>query len=138
MDAGVLTAIPVLLAGVLIVSGALKLCDRERTAAAMVDLKVPFASRLGWAAPLVPWVEIALALALVALPGWGLLAAGWAAAVLFAGLTVLVARAVAGPEPVHCNCFGALSTEPVNGTTVFRNLVLTALAGGGRPRGHGQ
>ncbi|MDF2444481.1 MAG: hypothetical protein JWR01_2684 [Subtercola sp.] len=128
MDPGAIAALPVVLAGVLLLSGVLKIGDRTNTAASMVELRVPFADRLGWFAAWQPWLEIALGVALVALPGWGALGAGWVAAVFFAVLTVLVLRAALAPGEVHCNCFGVLSREPVGGMTVLRNLVLTAVS----------
>ncbi|RFA08483.1 hypothetical protein B7R54_04025 [Subtercola boreus] len=128
MDPGALAALPVVLAGVLLLSGVLKIGDRTNTAASMVDLRVPFAGRLGWFAAWQPWLEIALGVALLALPGWGALAAGWVAALFFAALTVLVWRAALRPDDVHCNCFGARSREPVGWMTVLRNLALTAAA----------
>ncbi|RFA15293.1 hypothetical protein B7R21_04540 [Subtercola boreus] len=125
MDPGALAALPLVLAGVLLVSGVLKIGDRTNTAASMVELRVPFADRAGWFAAWQPWLEIVLGVALVALPGWGALAAGGVAAVFFAALTVFVLRAALAPGDVHCNCFGALSREPVGWLTVLRNLVLT-------------
>lgn len=76
-----------------------------------------------WISRVLPWAEIAMATALVLVPH-----GGTPSALFFIVTGILLARAVASPEPVVCACFGAESAE-VTALSVLRNAGLTALAG---------
>ena len=108
-------------------SGAAKLREPQSMAEAMRALRVPeaLAGRLVQIA--VPWLEVALAAALLVTGGlWQTLA--WCATlVLFVGYLVVIARAVGVEEEVSCNCFGAHSA-PVGRGTVVRNILLVVAA----------
>lgn len=78
------------------------------------------------AARVLPVVEAALAVALLALPDHP--GPGLAALATVAAFTVLVARTLAQGRAVPCPCFGARGARPVSAATVVRNLALLALA----------
>jgi len=118
--------LPLLLAGVLLASAVAKL----RTPGDLREweaLGVPPALRRTVLLRLHPWAEGVLGIAVAALGGWLGAVAGIVAVALMLGYTVLVARAAAGGG-ASCTCFGA--PAPVTGTTVVRNVWLTALAAG--------
>ena len=133
-DGLVLLTLRLVLAAVLMVSGGAKLADLGGSRAAAGDLGVPprMAPAVGTALPI---VEIALAALLVVTPTGRAAAAG--AAVLFAAFTAGVASNLARGRRPPCHCFGRLSSSPISGATVVRNLVLlaaavtVAVAGGG-------
>jgi uncharacterized membrane protein YphA (DoxX/SURF4 family) len=105
---------------VLLLAGALKARDKTWPAsAARFGLPRPGAVAL-------PWLEVVLGALLVAQIGGRLTAL--AAAALLAGFTAAVAAHVARHDEVPCACFGALSSAPVSGRTLARNVVLVALA----------
>ena len=117
-----------LIAVVLLVSGIAKLPAAERTLAAMVALRVPRPLQLRAVARTLPLFEIGIALALLFAPGVARFVAALAAVAMLLVFTLLVARAVRAGDEVSCECFGALSRDVVDGTTVVRNLVLLAAA----------
>ena len=65
---------------------------------------------------------MAVAAALVIVPGWGAVAA-FGLLVLFTALLVSLIRS---GQPIACSCFGAVSDEPVSWVEVARNVVLLA------------
>lgn len=119
---------PLILAVVLIFSGVLKVRDIASTMVAMQSLQVPNLVPKRLTATVLPWVEIALGVLLLALP------APWAAIpalgvlVLMVIYLVLIVAAARGPEPADCNCFGGSTPSRVTWRTVVRNLILVALA----------
>ncbi len=123
-DVGTLAAVG--LAAVLATAALAKARAPRTTAAAVVGFGLP-----AGAAPLIarvlPPVELAVALGLLAVPRVG----ATAAAALFVVFGALIARVVRQrpAEPVRCACFGAAST-PVTAATLVRNaaLVLAAIA----------
>ena len=124
MDALLLVA-RLILAAVLLLSGALKLVDRDGSRETFEGVGVPdmVARPLVW---LLPSVELVVGL-LICVPATARLASA-AAVVLLAGYIVVVWRLVRRGSAVACHCFGALSSEPVSYRTLVRNLVLLALA----------
>ena len=120
---------PVLLAAVLVVAAAGKLRAPAHSADALVALDVPRWLRAPRLVKAHPWAELALAVALVLATGWLGTAVAVAAALLFAGYLVLIARAATQPEPVDCDCFGALGAGPVTRRTVVRNVWYLVVAG---------
>ena len=125
MPAAYPTALPLMLAAVLIVSAVAKLRapdDLEGWTA----LGVPRALRKEWLRRLHPWGEAALGLALAVLGGWLGLVAALVAVALMSAYTVLVARVAARRDDTACACFGA--RKQVTRVTVLRNVWLTALA----------
>ncbi|QCV96064.1 MauE/DoxX family redox-associated membrane protein [Acidipropionibacterium acidipropionici] len=117
--------LPLILAVVLMVSGIAKLRHPDDLSG-WEEMGVPRALRQGWLLTLHPWAEIALGLAVALLGRWPGLAAGVIATGLMGVYTVLVARAVRGPEDTSCACFGA--RKAVTRATVVRNVWLLALA----------
>ncbi|GAT72227.1 hypothetical protein MHM582_0700 [Microbacterium sp. HM58-2] len=128
MTPTVLAAAPLILAGVLVVSGIAKLRHPE-DAADWEDLGIPAALRRSWLIRVHPWAELALAVALALLGGvLGALAAV-VAVLLFGAYLVLVVRRRANAPDASCACFG--SRRPITGATIVRNawfLLLAALA----------
>jgi Methylamine utilisation protein MauE len=117
-----------LLAVVLLLSGVAKLHDPADTASVFDQLQLPkFLHRLR-APALLPWAELALAAALVLLPGGWYVAATTAALVLFASYFVIVARALRFPYPMVCGCFGRLGLGWITTQTLVRNGVLLGVA----------
>lgn len=119
---------PVLVACVLIASGALKLPQRSRTLQSFAAFGVPAALRKPWTAVALPVGEIILGAALLLLSGTAYLVAAALSTLLMAAYLTVVARSVAKRQAVDCNCFGALSTEPVSQITIWRNAGLTLAA----------
>lgn len=117
-----------LIAVVLLVSGIAKLPAAGRTLAAMADLRVPKLLQRRIVAQALPVFELGIALTLLFAPGLARFAAALAAVGMMLVFTVLVVRAVRSGDEVSCECFGALSRDVVDGTTVVRNLVLLAAA----------
>jgi hypothetical protein len=113
-----------LIAVVLLISGIAKLPATDRTLAAMADLRVPKLLQRRAIARVLPIVELGIALALLVVPGVVRFAAALAAVAMLLVFTVLLTRAVRAGDEVSCECFGALSRDVVDGTTVVRNLVL--------------
>ncbi|MGO1560967.1 hypothetical protein CZ771_11425 [Actinomycetales bacterium JB111] len=73
--------------------------------------------------------EILLALALIALPGLFLAAAGLAALALSVTYLVVAWRAWRSPEALRCHCFGADDTRPVGPAHLALNLALVVASG---------
>ena len=121
LPAVVALAAAVALAGVLVVAAAAKLGDRAATTADFASLGLPVPAM--WAVA-VPLAELATALVLVVLPGWG----GVAAFALLAAFTATLALVVRSGRVVTCACFGGASTEPVSIRHLARNGLLLALA----------
>ena len=116
-----------LLAGVLLVSGAAKVSDRVATADMFTALRVPFVSPAVGAAAL-PYVEIVLALALLLARGPVLVVAAGVTLLLFTTYWLLIARAMTFDPPVSCACFGRLGGHLVDGWTLARNTLLVGLS----------
>ncbi|RYB92379.1 hypothetical protein EUA06_05325 [Nocardioides glacieisoli] len=116
------------LSAVLLTSGVAKLRDARATQDAFVALRVPSVVPAGPSAAALPWVEIVLAILLLASPA----AVAWlpAAAVLLLMLayTALIARALRFDEPVSCSCFGSIGHHEVGPQTLGRNVLLSVLA----------
>lgn len=119
---------PVLLAVVLVVSALGKLRDPSAAAAAFDALRVPPLLAAPWLRRALPWAEITLGVAVVALPRPFGVVASLAAVGLFAAYTWLVARALRSPEDVNCSCFGSLTSGRVTRWTLVRNVTLVAVA----------
>jgi uncharacterized membrane protein YphA (DoxX/SURF4 family) len=113
-------ACAVLLAMVFVRAGAAKLARPAQTAASFVALRIPAPDALARA---VPFVELAVAAALLAAPTIG----GVAANVLLAGFTVALAGALRAGVTAPCNCFGAARADPVSPVDIVRNLLLAVL-----------
>ena len=79
-----------------------------------------------WAAPLVPWVELAIGAALVAQLARPLPAI--AAIAMLAVFSVLIARHLRAGRAPTCACFGAWSAKPVGPGHLARNAVFTVIA----------
>ena len=116
------------LAAVLLTSGIAKLRDARATRDAFDALRVPRFVPADVTAHALPWVEIVLAVLLVAAPaGWLVPIAATVVLVMLA-YTWLIARALGFDEPVSCSCFGALGRHEIDRTTLARNVLLTILA----------
>jgi len=117
--------LPLVMAGVLIASGAGKLI-RPDDLANWAELGVPPVFRRTWLVKLHPWGELALALALAVLGGVLGLFAGIASVVLMAAYLWVVVRALRATPDASCSCFG--KRRPVTRLTVARNSWLTVVA----------
>jgi hypothetical protein len=113
---------------VLLVSGVAKLRAPDDVDRAFAQLPVPAGLDRLWLRRAFPWFEIALALALLLLPGIWWLVAGGAVSALFSVYLVLVAVSVASGAEVYCGCFGSLFANRVTRRTVVRNIVLLTVA----------
>lgn len=119
---------PIVLSGMLLVSGAAKWRDQASTASAIRLLRLPTFLHGAWVTKALPLGEVALALALFS-PWLGLarLAAA-AAVVLFVTYFVIVARAMGFRPRPSCGCFGRIGDQRINGLTLTRNGIFVALA----------
>lgn len=116
----------IVLGGLLVVAGALKLPDPTAFANEITNYRF-LPSLAPWLAATLPLVEIALGAALVAAPiGWRR-AAALASLGLLAVFTVAVGQVVARGINVDCGCFGG-NSGPVTALTVGRDLALMAMA----------
>ena len=75
-----------------------------------------------------PFVELALGLALLLTWGWLLAVVAGVVTALFVTYWVLVARVLRTGEQVHCNCFGTIGDDRITRATLARNSVLVVLA----------
>ena len=117
------------LASVLATSGVAKLRDRRATRDAFDALRVPRVMPADAAATALPWVEVALAVLLLAAPSGWLVPVAVAVLVLMLSYAWLVARALGFDEPVSCSCFGSLGRHEIDRTTLARNVLLVFLSG---------
>ena len=113
---------------VLLVSGAAKLRDRQATQDAFIALRVPAVVPAGPSAAALPWVEIVLAVLLLAAPAGFAWVPAAAVLLLMLAYTAVIARALRFDEPVTCSCFGGIGRHDVGPQTLGRNLLLSALA----------
>lgn len=125
------TVARVVLAGVWLVSGALKAADPLQTRVAVEAYDVLPAAGAEIVAALLPWVEIALGLLL--LVGLGTQAVAALSGVLMLGFLVGVAQAWARGLSIDCGCFGG-GGEVAPGETAYlsellRDTGFLALAG---------
>lgn len=118
---GLATLLALAVAATLVAAAVAKLRDPERTAGDFAALGLPLPGLL---ARLVPTVELAVAVALLVVPGWGAVAAFG----LFVFFTALLVGLVRSGQPIACSCFGAVSDEPVSWVEVARNAVLLIAA----------
>lgn len=118
---------PLAIAAVLVVSGVAKLRAADSSRSAFHQLQLPgWMARFG--APVLPWFELALAAALVLLPGWFGIAAGVVALGLMVAYLVVIVRALGFDHPVTCGCFGTLGLGLVTRRTAYRNAALVLAA----------
>ena len=127
MDAPPLVLPLLVLAVVLLVSGAAKLSDRLATSDMFVALQVPLVPA-GLGAAVLPWAEIVLGVALLLVRGPLLVLATAATVLVFAAYWLVVARAMRFDPPVSCSCFGRLGGHRVDRSTLVRNTLLLGLA----------
>ena len=125
---------------VLLVSGVAKLRAPATVDAAFTSLRVPRVVDTPVVRRLVPWLEVALGAWLLLATGPALVVVALLTLALFVAYLVLVVRALRGPEPVDCGCFGAIGDSRVTRVTVWRNVALvlsSALAVAAGLRGAG-
>ena len=117
-----------LLAGVFAWAGAAKLTDRASTRRSFIGLGLPSSFAVA-----VPVAELALAIALVLVPGW----AAVAALALLAAFTTVLAGALRRGIEVGCGCFGTSRHDQVSFVELVRNGMLAvgaaAALGASRP-----
>jgi thiol-disulfide isomerase/thioredoxin len=116
-----------LLAAVFAVSGLTKLADRAGTRQAVRDFGVPAALATPFAIFL-PLAELVVAVALI--PQSSAWWAGVGALALMLLFIVGIAVNMARGKSHDCHCFGQLYSEPIGWSTLIRNGVLAAIAGG--------
>lgn len=115
------------LAAVLATSGVGKLRHPDGAAEAASSLGVPAALRGRLVVRAHPWLELALAVLLLALPHPWSVATAAVTLVLLLGYLILVCRVVASGAQVTCHCFGSVGAGAVDGWTVARNGLLVLL-----------
>lgn len=122
-----LSIAPLLLAGVLVISGIAKLRDPEDLIG-WAELGVPSVLRRAWLLRLHPWAEILLGITLVSLGGVLGEIASIIALVVMLSYLIFVARVVRAGADATCACFGA--RKSITAATVWRNAwyVLLGLA----------
>ena len=114
-------AAAVVVAGVLLLAGVLKLAQPSEWRAQAAGLGVPSPI-----ATLMPFVEVGLGAALVV--RWQRHSFAWAAVALFTFFTALLGLRLAQGQRPPCACFGALSSRPIGARHVTRNVVLIVAA----------
>ena len=121
---------PLVLAAVFALSAVAKLADKSNsTFSVMQLLRLPKVIVRPVVARALPWGELALAAALLLMPGGVLMKlAALAALALTLTYWVIVARAMTfKPRPV-CGCFGRIGDQRITAKTVVRNTLLVAFA----------
>ncbi|MGI9023079.1 MAG: MauE/DoxX family redox-associated membrane protein [Acidimicrobiales bacterium] len=111
----------VVLAGVFVRAGVAKAVRPAKTATGFAALGIPAAPAV---ARVVPAVELALAIALLAFPRIG----AAVALVVLAAFSVFLVRAVRAGVTVGCNCFGQARADPLSSLDLVRNGLLGLLA----------
>ena len=106
-------------------AGLRKLRDATGTAAAMRGFGLPVGSAQTLA-PLLPWLELAVA-ALLLVPTLAWLGAGLAAGLLLVFTGLILQALLRGQRPA-CNCFGHAAAQPISWATAARNALLLALS----------
>lgn len=120
---------PILLAGVLALSGVAKLRARRSTVSVLMLLRLPRPLTRGWMALALPVGELALALALVlAPPGWTAVVTASVTLLLFAIYWLVVARALRFDPRPNCGCFGRIGDQRISARTLVRNTLFVLLA----------
>lgn len=114
-------ACALLLAAVFVRGGAAKLARPQVTATGFAALGVPAAVVLAGA---VPVIELLVAVALVAAPRAGAVAA----LVVLAAFSAVLGRALRAGADAPCACFGTARTDPVSTTDLVRNGLLVVAA----------
>lgn len=115
------TVAAVVLAIVFAMSAWAKLREPSQTVATFRGLGLPLPHLL---ARLVPLVEIAVAIAILALPR----PAGAATVVLLIAFTAVLVPQLGRPDPVACGCFGSMASHPVSVVEIARNSLLATAA----------
>ncbi|MBG6083963.1 TlpA family protein disulfide reductase [Zhihengliuella flava] len=131
MTASALVTAPLALAAILAVAAVAKVTPPRahlRHEAALTGRGIPSVINAAWVRRFHPWLELVLAITLLALPWpWVLLPAS--ATLLLCGAYLwIIAAVVATDEPQDCACFGRLSSGPVTRADLVRNVGLLALA----------
>lgn len=123
----VLVAAPIVLATVFSAAAIGKLTSGVDDADTWRELGLPKFLNQTWLRRAHPWAELALALALLVVPGvlaWPVALAALALASFYLALIVRLAR----QDQASCNCFGAKNATEVGPVLIARNLALVALA----------
>ena len=116
-----------LLVGVVFATaGVAKLADPEGSREALKNFGLP-KWMAGVGGPLLPLLEIAVAIALLPL-SWAVWGAGGAFALLLIFIVAMSVALARGQAP-DCHCFGQLHSEPVSAKTIVRNILLAVCAG---------
>lgn len=128
MLTGPLLLPPLFLAGLLALSGAVKVRHVEATRSAFTQLRMPPGLTSSAAPRALPWAEILLAFALVLAPQPLAVPVAVLALILCLGYLAVIVRALGFDHPVTCGCFGELRLGEVTGRTPARNALLVLLA----------
>ncbi|MFW0170327.1 MauE/DoxX family redox-associated membrane protein [Rothia sp. P4278] len=114
----------------LAVSGYAKVKEPTSTVTAIVNLKLNRFLPVKLVARVLPWAELALAVALLVLPGTFQILAALASLAFFASYWAVIARALVQGNTASCNCFGGASTAPTSVFTLIRNTALFLASAG--------
>ncbi len=115
-----------LIGAVFATAGVAKLADPEGSREALKNFGLPKVMA-GIGAPLLPLLELAIAIALLPL-SWAVWGAWGALALLLIFIAAMGLSLARGQAP-DCHCFGQLHSEPVSAKTIVRNILLAACAG---------
>lgn len=129
MLSGPLLLPPLVLAGLLVLSGGSKVRHPEATRSAFGELELPKALTDSPAPRALPWAEILLGVALLLAPPPLAVPVAVLALLLFVAYLLVIARALGFDRPVVCACFGNLGLGEVTQRTLVRNVLLVLLAG---------
>lgn len=111
------------------VSGVAKLRSNQPADAAFEALRVPQALRRPVVVQSLPWLEMALGVALLLVPHPLSVIVTAVALLLVLAYLALVLAVLARGDDVDCQCFGALGSGRVTGSTAARNGLLVVAAG---------
>ncbi len=128
MNALAFVLAPAAVAVVLFVSGWAKVGDVTGTRLAFIAMKVPASLTRPGPVRALPFVELALGVALLVTWGRVLGVIGAATTLLFLAYVAVVARVLRSGDSVECHCFGTLGDDRVTASTLARNVVLVVLA----------
>lgn len=124
--AGVLA--PLVLAGVLLLSGWAKWREPAATASAIVLLRLPRWVQAPWVSRALPIGEVVFAVAILAPWRPVVQVAAVAAMALFFAYAVIVARALTFDPRPSCGCFGRIGDQRIVPKTLVRNLFFLGAA----------
>lgn len=117
-----------LLSLVFLVSAFGKLADLPGTASGLRSLRIPYPKAHSAFALATPIAELIVVVGLWLPVRFLAAAAALLGLLMMIAFTVVIARALRFDEAIHCSCFGSLGSPTVTGSTLARNITLSAVA----------